>query len=318
MKEKVLKMKSLVMRFLDNECSTHAAGLTYFSLLAVVPILCCMLVVARACKVDEYARNQINERIDTLIASIEQGQDDPMLQYLPAETEEQREKKRYAAQEFATQARAIANGLFKQVDKFDIGTLGWIGFAFLLWTVISSLASVEASFNKIFEVPKPRPIWKRSYMYLLIMIVLPVLAAVAMSLPILNVLKNVIISTLGASSLTRWAGDGIIWMLDCTVFRLAVTFALASFFFTFFYWIIPNCRVRVKSAAIGGMLTTLFFGGWIKACALAQVGIAKSSALYGSFAFLPIVLAWLYMSWQIVLFGACVVKEVEGPREETK
>ena len=31
-------------------------------------------------------------------------------------------------------------------------------------------------------------------------------------------------------------------------------------------------------------------------------------AMYGSFAFLPIVLAWLYMSWQIVLLGECMVR----------
>jgi uncharacterized BrkB/YihY/UPF0761 family membrane protein len=55
----------------------------------------------------------------------------------------------------------------------------------------------------------------------------------------------------------------------------------------------------------------------MKVCAVAQVGIAKSSALYGSFAFMPIVLAWLYMSWQIVLLGANMV-EVLGRKEKTK
>ena len=51
--------------------------------------------------------------------------------------------------------------------------------------------------------------------------------------------------------------------------------------------------------------------------AVAQVGIAKSSALYGSFAFMPIVLAWLYMSWQIVLLGANMVREFARSSEET-
>jgi membrane protein len=46
----------------------------------------------------------------------------------------------------------------------------------------------------------------------------------------------------------------------------------------------------------------------MKACAVAQIGIGNSSALYGSFALFPIVLAWTYMSWQIVLLGANMVR----------
>jgi membrane protein len=53
---------------------------------------------------------------------------------------------------------------------------------------------------------------------------------------------------------------------------------------------------------------------WLKVCAIAQIGIAKTSALYGSFAFLPIILAWMYMSWEIILFGANVVRVLEKGR----
>ena len=69
----------------------------------------------------------------------------------------------------------------------------------------------------------------------------------------------------------------------------------------------PYCRVSFRHAWYGGILTGVLFGAVLKLCAVAQVGIAKSSALYGSFAFLPIVLAWFYMSWQVVLLGACFV-----------
>jgi len=291
--------------FVANHCTMHAAGLTYFSLLAVIPVLCCILVAAKACGVDHYARNHINARIDAMIESVEKGQDDTLAQL---DSEESRCKKKIAAEEFAAQARSISNAMFERIDSFDVGTLGWIGFGFLLWTVISTLASVETSFNEIFSVPEPRPVWKRAYMYLFIMVVLPVLATVAMSLPILNVVKDVIIYAFGVSTLTKWAGDGLIWLLDSAVFRLSVTFASASLFFAFFLWVMPNCRVNFRKAWFGGMFTAFIFGAWVKICAVAQVGIAKSSALYGSFAFLPIVLAWLYMSWQIVLLGANVVR----------
>jgi len=303
-------VRGLVMTFLDNHCSMHAAGLTYFALLAVIPVLCCMLVAAKACRVDEYARRQINARLDALIVSVERGQDDDLAKLTP-QSAEAREKKRIAAEEFAARARSISNQLFERIERFDVGTLGWIGFVFLLWTIISSLGMVEVSFNQIWGVPKPRPIWKRALTYLFILIVLPVMVTVAMSLPVMNVVKNVIVATLGATWLTKWAGDGLIWILDWSLFRFAVTLAFASLTFAFFFWIMPNCRVRPRCAWYGGIITALLFGGWLRVCAVAQVGIAKSSALYGSFAFLPIVLAWIYMSWQIVLFGAILVRSFE-------
>ena len=311
MKKTFSWIKRVVLRFLKNNCGMHAAGLTYFSLLAIVPVLCCILVAAKACDVDDYARTQINAKIDSLIVEIENGQDEE-IPFLASEDGEEKEKKRIAAAEFAHQAREISNQLFGRIEMFDVGTLGWIGFGFLLWTVISSLASVETSFNGIFGVAKARPIWHRAYLYLFLMIVLPILVTIAMSLPILATVKDVLVATMGSLWLTKWVSDGLIAILDSRLFRLAFTLAVSALDFAFFFWVIPNCRVKFRAACRGGLITALLFGGWLKVCAVAQVGIAKSSALYGSFAFLPIVLAWLYMSWQIVLVGACMVREFDA------
>ena len=302
--------RKVVLSFLESKCNVHAAGLTYFSLLAVVPVLCCILVVAKTCNVDEFARSQINGHIDATISNIVNSQDDALAKLTPGD-EEERRKKKIAAEEFANQARDISNSLFDRIDQFDVGTLGWIGFCALLWTVVSTLGSVETSFNSIFGVAKARPVWKRAYMYLFIMIILPILSAIAMSLPILNVVKDVIMATLGATWLTKWVSDGLIGLLDSWIFRNAFTLFTASLAFAFFLWVMPNCKVSKKSAWRGGFITAIAFGCWIKICAIAQVGIAKSSALYGSFAFLPIILTWLYIGWQIVLLGACMVKSFE-------
>lgn len=310
--------RGVVLSFLSSKCNVHAAGLTYFSLLAVVPVLCCILVVAKACKVDEFARAQINGHIDATISSIVESQEDPLAKLTPCD-EEERRKKKIAAEEFAMQARDISNALFDRIEKFDVGTLGWIGFCALLWTVVSTLGSVETCFNTIFGVAKARPVWKRAYMYLFIMVVLPILVAIAMSMPILNVVKDVIMATLGATWLTKWVSDGLVALIDSWLFRNAFTLLTASIAFAFFLWVMPNCRVSRKSALTGGFFTAIAFGCWIKICAVAQVGIAKSSALYGSFAFLPIILTWLYIGWQIVLLGACVVKSMEcGGGESAK
>jgi len=240
-------LRGIVTSFLGNNCTMHAAGLTYFSLLAIVPILCCMLVAAKACNVDQYAREQINAQIDLMLSNVERGIDDEAK--MSPEGQDERSKKQIAAAEFARQARSISNRIFERVEKFDVGTLGWIGFGLLLWTIISSLGMVEVSFNQIWCVPKPRPIWKRAYIYLFLMVVLPVLATVAMSLPVLNLVKNVIVATLGASWLTKWVGDGLIWTLESKLFRVAVTLSMSSLLFGFSSGSCPT--VRSASGAPG-------------------------------------------------------------------
>ena len=296
--------------FSGNDCPMYAAGLTYFALLAAVPILCCILVAARACHVERHAKEQINARINLMIENLEKGQDDSLAQLTPQD-EEERRKKKIAAEELAAQARVISDELFSRIEKFDIETMGWIGFGLLLWTVISTLGTVETSFNRIWGVPKPRPVWKRAYMYPIIMVAMPVMATVVMSLPILNAVKKVILATLGATWLTQWVSDGLIWFIDCWAFRTAIVVLTSSLTMGFFFWIMPNCKVKFLWAWLGGLVTALLLGAWVKVCAVAQVGIAKSSAMYGSFAILPIMLAWLYMTWQIVLLGANMVKVFE-------
>ena len=310
--------RTVVKGFLGNNCAMHAAGLTYFAMLALVPSLCLLLFAAKMCGIDDYARRAINTHIDRMIENVEKGQDDDVVHTLAdvnVLSEEELEKKRIAALEFGSQARTISNDIFDRIDRFDIGTLGWVGFVFLLWTVISSLGMVEVSFNQIWGVAKPRPVWKRAYMYMFVSIILPVLVTLAMSLPILNVAKDVIVATLGATWLTKWVGDGLVWLLDSWIIRFAFTFAVASLNFALLFYLMPNCPVNFKAAWRGGAITAILYGGWMKACAIAQVGIAKSSALYGSFAIFPILLAWMYMSWELILLGANMVyafqKEIE-------
>lgn len=306
MKTFVAWLKLTVKGFLDNHCSMHAAGLTYFSMLALVPILCILLLAAKTFGADDLVRRHINTQIDAMITSIESGQDDEFAQ-VTASDEETLAARRQVAQDLGREAREISDALFERIDKFNVGTLGWIGFGALLWTIISSIGMVEVSFNEIWQVEKPRPIWHRAWIYLGVVIVLPVIGALAMSVPILNIAKNVIVATLGASWLTEWVSAGLVRFLDSWIFRSVVTLSFASLDFAFLFSALPNCKVDFKEAWKGGLLTSILFGAWMKVCAVAQVGVAKSSALYGSLAFLPIILAWLYMSWQIVLFGANMV-----------
>ena len=55
--------------FSRHRCALHAAGLTYYSLMSLVPVLCLLVLLARACGVGDFAREKINVTIDQMIAN---------------------------------------------------------------------------------------------------------------------------------------------------------------------------------------------------------------------------------------------------------
>ena len=292
--------------FVTHRCGLHAAGLTYFSILAIVPILCLLLLLARTCGADDLIRTKINENLDAQIAAVENAQQNDLAKVLTPD-EKAAEEKRQNARGFAIQLRQMSNELIDRIDNFNVGTLGWAGLAMLLWTVISTLGMVEGSFNEIWEVEKPRPIWKRAYLYAFVSVVLPILVAIAMSMPVMKAADSIIDATVGMTDFTRPLSGFLKNALASKTLSFFFTLVSAATAFAFFFGFMPNTKVQRRAAFEGGLITAVLFGLWMKLCAVAQVGIAKSNALYGSFAFIPIILAWIYMSWQIVLLGANMV-----------
>ena len=330
----VLRFISTTLKsFSDHRCGLHAAGLTYFSILGFVPVLCMLMVCAKACGVGNFARDKINEQIDAFITRVEEGQKEaeaqaaavpqevavavtnataevaaPVPQGADVDAEKAKEAiyKAKASKDLALQARKFSNEIFDKIDKVDLTTLGWIGFAVLMWTVISTLGHVETAVNEIWLVKKSRPMWRKVFVYLFIVIVLPVFMSLAVSLPILRLAKTALDATLGATSYTKWVGDALVNLIMSRLFGFFVTLAFASLAFAVLLKMMPNCRVGFRSSFRGGFFTALLVGGWMRLCTSAGVGISKSGAMYGSFAVVPIVLAWVFMSWQLILLGSCM------------
>ena len=107
--------KCVVRGFVAHNCPIHAAGLTYFAILATVPVLCCILVTAKMCGVDHYARDRINEHIDSMIANIESGAADDTLAVLAPKDEEEKRKKRIAAEELYGDRIQISSGRYFRI-----------------------------------------------------------------------------------------------------------------------------------------------------------------------------------------------------------
>lgn len=198
-----------------------------------------------------------------------------------------------AQDEIITQLIEFSNSLLQRTGG---GILAGIGIIVLFYSVIKVFNHIERSLNDIWNIKKTRPLSRKFSDYLALMLIAPIFLIAASG-------ANVFIST----QLTKLS-DKLEWM---NYFSSTVMFLLrfAPYFFTWvllaiIYIAMPNTKVEIKSGILAGILagTAFIITQWIYIDF--QVGVSRYNAIYGSFAALPLFLAWLRISWLIVLFGA--------------
>ena len=185
---------------------------------------------------------------------------------------------------------------FNIVEQLNFGTLGGIGLLMLVWTVISVIGNVEQAFNRVWGVAETRPFFRKVTDYLAVVIILPFLAVAASSVPVLAVLEKKLTSIDAAVGLSRFAGF--------PVFRVLWVLVILSLGFCLVLRGAPNTHVRFRPALAGGFLAAIGFSVWLKVCLKLQIGVAKYSQFFGTFAAVPILLFWVYVSWMILLVAA--------------
>ena len=202
-------------------------------------------------------------------------------------------------EKFTGQEEVISRVIeFAQVllDNTQGGMIAGIGVAVLFWTVIKVLGNIEKSFNDIWGIKKQRSMGRKFSDYLSIMLICPLLLIISSSVTVLiaSQIKLILVklSFLGVFS--------PIILLSLKILPFIVIWILFSFIYAF----MPNAKVYLKSAIVGGIVGGTLFQIMQWAYITFQVGVAKSNAIYGSFAALPLFLVWLQISWLIVLFGA--------------
>jgi membrane protein len=190
------------------------------------------------------------------------------------------------------------------VDNVRGDVLGSVGLAFLLYTVVSTIEKLEEAFNFAWHVERPRSIMRRVSEYLSLMVVGPIFIVVVFSL-------------FGAISDHRWMD----WLSAHEPFGTIIRalgflgpYLFVTGVFTFLYAFVPNTRVRIRSALIGGVVAGML---WAAVGALfAQVVAASTQmvAIYAGFAIFLAALIWIYLSWIILLIGAQLSFYVQNPR----
>ncbi|MDF7798102.1 YihY/virulence factor BrkB family protein [Pontiellaceae bacterium B1224] len=187
------------------------------------------------------------------------------------------------------QVQEAVYNLVELVEKTDMGALGTFGGVIFLYIIFKLLSGIEESFNQIWGVQSPRSIADKVRNYLSVLVVTP----------ILMIGSNYLSLTLSSfSSEVSWLGPFISLLLQIgPVFLMTVAF-VAVFMF------IPNTQVKFRAALIGGFTSAFLAIIFQVLMVKLGVGVTRLSKIYGTFAYIPIFLFWLQMSWTILLFGA--------------
>ena len=176
------------------------------------------------------------------------------------------------------------------------GILAGVGILILLWSVMNLLSNIENSFNEIWEIRKGRSLVRKFTDYLSIMLISPIFILLSGSITV------VINSGLGTvANQVAWLPQiGVAFQIILKLFSLL----LITFLFTFIYVVLPNTKVKLKSAAFAGLIAAILFEllEWVYIKFL--VGAMSYNKVYGSFAVLPLFLIWVQYSWYVVLLGA--------------
>ena len=183
----------------------------------------------------------------------------------------------------------------RMLENTKGGLIAGVGVAVLFWSVIKVLGNIERSFNAIWGITKDRTLIKKFTEYLAIMVLGPVLLIVANSASVL-VSSSVIdvVKQLGFEQIN----DGAQFSLKL------VPYLTMWLLLTLVYMVMPNTKVNWKSAFFAAVVAGTSFELLEWVYVYFQIGVASYNAIYGSFAAIPLFLAWLQLSWLIILFGA--------------
>ena len=228
------------------------AALTFYTLVSIVPVLALAFAVVKGFGLAE----SLVQNLYSLLPQMPE-----VVDYMVS---------------FANNTLARTNG----------GVMATIGLLTLLWAVVNLFESIEANFNKIWEVKSSRNLVRKYSDYITVVIIAPLLWIVATSV--------------GTYTRDMLGIEGVWWLnMASKLFSLMLVWAM----FTVIYIVLPNTKVRLRAAIMAAVFAGTGFYLFQTLFIFLMKWMTSYSAIYGSFAALPLFLLWMQYSWKILLMG---------------
>ena len=256
----------LLKRFLDDALLEAAGALSFTTAFAIVPLSMVVFGILSAFPVYEEWSAQLSAYIFS--------------NFVPSS------------------ARAVESYL---VDfSKNAGKLTAIGVIVLVVSLLITLNSIEATFNRIWRVPTLRPTFSRLMVYWTAMTFGALLAAASLAVSA-RFFGLAIFETQPGQMLEHWL---LSWS------PVAIEFVALMIV----YRVVPHRTIHWRYAALGALFAVILIE-------LVKIGIGSYlgsfgtyQKIYGPLAFVPIFLAWIYFGWVSILLGASLASSLSAFR----
>lgn len=179
-------------------------------------------------------------------------------------------------------------GYIKGFSKHASG-LGIFGLAGLVVTALMLIDKFVVTVNRIFMVRKLRPWSQRALLYWALITLGPVFIAFSLT-----------VSTKAVTAASEGISPGFSGIL-MAVLQFLMQIAAYTFLFKF----VPNCRVPLRDAAIGGTFVAAA-GFIVREGFQYYVSAGTLGTIYGAFVAIPGLMLWFYVTWILIFAGAAL------------
>ncbi len=200
--------------------------------------------------------------------------------------------KKYVTANLVPAASSKVITLYMQQFADNAARLTALGIVLLVGTAIMMMLTIDRAFNTIWRARRPRPLIQRILIYWSVLTIGPILIGGSLS----------VTSWLVSYSLGFERASSPMMIVALKISPLLMT----SIAFAFLYRTVPNRQVTLLDAAVGGVIAAMAFEGMKNVFGNFIANFANYKLIYGTFASLPILLIWIYLSWVVLVFAAVI------------
>lgn len=183
----------------------------------------------------------------------------------------------------------IQNTIQNFIDSAQNGVVAGFGIVILIWSVIRVMLSLEIIFNDIWQIEKPRNLHTMFINYLATLLLIPIL----------------IILIVGSSSIVTKFIASLFSSATITYYIVrTIQIILAIFLQAAIFNILPNTKIKFRYSLYGSTFSMILIVLLITFYTRLQFLINSYSFVYGSIAYIPILLLIIKFIWVIILMGA--------------
>jgi membrane protein len=252
--------------FLKDKAPRLAAGLSYYALFSLTPILLISIAIAGLVFGDEAARGEILKSVSSVSGE--------------------------------TAGKGIEEMILNAREKETSGAVAAIvGFGMLLFGASGVFNQLKDALNTIWEIPAPkrggifRMLRQRFLSVAMVMVVGFLL--------LISLVINAALAAAGGYLEDRLPGNEVIWQ---TV-NILVSIAVITVLFAMIFRYVPDKRIPWNEVWIGAAFTAVLFNLGEVLIGL-YLGKSSVASAYGAAGSVVVILVWVYYSSLLLFFGA--------------